>query len=59
MTESSNPRTEGVCTFQGVFLDANGNVAEGPNMNVAIITEDGTFVVRRDCTQQLGEASAS
>ena len=31
---------------QGVFLDANGHIAEGPNMNVAIITQDGTFVVR-------------
>ena len=37
----------GTCLLrQGVFLDANGNIAEGPNMNVAIITEDGTFVVR-------------
>ncbi len=35
---------------QGVFLDANGNVAEGPNMNVAIILQDGTFVVRARCT---------
>ena len=30
---------------QGVFLDSNGNISEGPNMNVAIITADGTFVV--------------
>lgn len=28
----------------GIFLDSDGNIAEGPNMNVAIITEDGTFV---------------
>ena len=32
---------------QGIFLDAEGRVAEGPNMNVAMITHDGTFVVRR------------
>ena len=31
---------------QGIFLDSDGNIAEGPNMNVAIITADGTFVVR-------------
>ena len=32
--------------MQGVFLDAKGHVAEGPNMNIAIISEDGTFIVR-------------
>lgn len=31
---------------QGIFLDSNGNIAEGPNMNVAIITADGVLVVR-------------
>ena len=35
---------------QGIFLDSDGFIAEGPNMNVAIITQDGTFVVSL-CTQ--------
>lgn len=34
---------------QGIFLDSDGFIAEGPNMNVAIITHDGTFVVSQ-CT---------
>ena len=36
----------GAISCQGVFLDANGNVAEGPNMNIAMISQDGTFIVR-------------
>lgn len=30
---------------QGIFVDGSGNVAEGPNMNVAVLLHDGTFVV--------------
>ena len=30
---------------QGIFLDGNGNVAEGPNMNLAVLLHDGTLVV--------------
>ncbi|EFN54669.1 hypothetical protein CHLNCDRAFT_52990 [Chlorella variabilis] len=30
---------------QGVFVDAEGNVSEGPNMNVACLLADGTLVV--------------
>ena len=30
--------------LQGIFLDDFGNVAEGPTMNVAILTKDGEFV---------------
>jgi len=30
---------------QGIFLDAQGRVAEGPNMNLGILTHDGTLVV--------------
>ncbi|KAL4442489.1 hypothetical protein ABPG77_005073 [Micractinium sp. CCAP 211/92] len=30
---------------QGIFVDADGNVAEGPNMNLACLLEDGTLVV--------------
>ncbi|KAI7837708.1 hypothetical protein COHA_008500 [Chlorella ohadii] len=30
---------------QGIFVDADGNVSEGPNMNVACLLEDGTLVV--------------
>lgn len=32
--------------MQGIFLDAGGNVAEGPNMNVGIVTQDDQVVVR-------------
>lgn len=31
---------------QGVFVDPDGNVAEGPNMNLAILTQDNIIVVR-------------
>lgn len=30
---------------QGIFTDSNGNVAEGPNMNIGILTQEGTLVV--------------
>lgn len=30
---------------QGVFVDPGGNVAEGPNMNLAILTQDNIIVV--------------
>lgn len=30
---------------QGIFIDDQGHVAEGPNMNVGIITTDGTLIV--------------
>lgn len=30
---------------QGIFVDAEGNVSEGPNMNLAFLLEDGTLVV--------------
>lgn len=30
---------------QGIFVDAAGNVAEGPNMNMACLLEDGTLVL--------------
>ncbi|KAL4447823.1 hypothetical protein ABPG75_005042 [Micractinium tetrahymenae] len=30
---------------QGIFVDADGNVAEGPNMNMACLLDDGTLVV--------------
>ena len=46
-----NDPMKSVLPRQGVFLDTNGNVAEGPNMNVAIITQDGTFVVRTRCNE--------
>lgn len=29
----------------GVFVDSNGNIAQGPNMNVGVFLEDGTLVV--------------
>lgn len=31
--------------LQGIFVDAVGNVAEGPNMNLAAVLADGTVVV--------------
>lgn len=31
--------------MQGIFVDSLGNIAEGPNMNVAILTKQGEFVV--------------
>ena len=34
-----------VVRSQGIFLDDLGNIAEGPTMNVAILTKDGEFVV--------------
>ncbi|PSC69405.1 D-amino-acid chloroplastic-like [Micractinium conductrix] len=30
---------------QGVFVDGAGNIAEGPNMNMACLLDDGTLVV--------------
>jgi 4-amino-4-deoxychorismate lyase len=30
---------------QGIFVDANGHVAEGPNANVGVITQEGVLVV--------------
>jgi 4-amino-4-deoxychorismate lyase len=30
---------------QGIFLDSNGNVAEGPNMNLGVILHDGTLII--------------
>ena len=33
------------CALQGVFVDENGMVAEGPNMNIGIITHDNEIVV--------------
>jgi len=30
---------------QGIFLDSNGNVAEGPNMNLGVVLHDGTLIV--------------
>lgn len=30
---------------QGIFLDSNGDVAEGPNMNLGVILHDGTLIV--------------
>lgn len=30
---------------QGVFVDAKGNVAEGPNMNIGVLLHDGTLIV--------------
>ena len=44
---------------QGIFLDSDGNVAEGPNMNVAIITHDGIFVVCPSVNPPSISASAS
>lgn len=32
--------------LQGIFVDADGYVSEGPNMNIACLLEDGTLVVR-------------
>ncbi len=32
--------------LQGIFVDADGFVAEGPNMNIACLLKDGTLVVR-------------
>lgn len=31
---------------QGIFLDEQGFVCEGPNMNVGIVTTDDVLVVR-------------
>ncbi len=31
--------------LQGIFVDENGMVAEGPNMNLGIITHDNELVV--------------
>jgi 4-amino-4-deoxychorismate lyase len=33
---------------QGIFVDASGHVAEGPNMNVAALMHDGTLVLPPD-----------
>lgn len=33
--------------LQGIFVDENGMVAEGPNMNLGIITHENELVVRR------------
>ena len=30
---------------QGVFVDAQGNIAEGPNMNIGVLLHDGTLIV--------------
>lgn len=32
--------------MQAIFLDPDGNVAEGPNMNLGIVTQDDQVVVR-------------
>ena len=31
---------------QGIFVDADGNICEGANMNVAILTQQGELLVR-------------
>ena len=33
------------CVAQGIFVDEDGMVAEGPNMNLGIITHDNELVV--------------
>ena len=32
--------------LQGIFVDAEGNICEGANMNVAILTQQGELLVR-------------
>ena len=31
--------------LQGVFVDSDGNLAEGPNMNMIILTQEGELLV--------------
>ena len=31
---------------QGIFVDAEGNICEGANMNVAILTQQGELLVQ-------------
>ena len=33
------------CPVQGVFVDSDGNLAEGPNMNMIILTQEGELLV--------------
>ena len=30
--------------LQGLFIDGKGHVQEGPNMNIGILTQDGTLI---------------
>ena len=39
--------TDALCCLQGIFVDPDGNIIEGPNMNMGIVTHDDEVVVSK------------